>query len=76
MTGFAFAGCRHCFIAIGAVHGKRNDLHGRDHFAFDHRLEGRQRRYGDRFIDAVERVDRFLSTTRTPALSANRLQRP
>ena len=39
---------------------ERNDLHGRDHLAGDHRLVGRQRREGDRLVDLVEAVDRVL----------------
>ena len=39
---------------------ERNDLHRRDHLAFDHRLERRQRRERDRLVDAVEPVDRIL----------------
>ena len=37
---------------------ERNELYGRDHLAFDHRLEGRERRKGDRFVDTVDAVDR------------------
>jgi hypothetical protein len=58
--GLCLDGCRHCFIAIGAVHRKGNNLYGSDHFPFDDGLEGRQCRHRDRFIDAVERVDRIL----------------
>ena len=43
-----------------AANGERNDFHRCDHLAGDDRLVGRQRRDGDRFIDAVEAVDRFL----------------
>ena len=60
-----------------AADRERNDLHGRDHLAGDHRLVGRQRREGDRFVDAVERVDR--RPCRRPArrrFRANRLARP
>ncbi len=41
-----------------------------------HRREGGQRRERDRRIDIVQRIDAALSTTSTPALSANRLARP
>ena len=56
---------------------ERDDLHGRDHLAGDHRLEGRQRRERDRLVDAIERVDR--RPCRRPArrrVCANRLARP
>ena len=55
---------------------ERDDLHGRDHLAGDHRRVGRQRRKRDRRVDVVERVDAVRSTTSTPACSANRLARP
>ena len=47
-------------IARGAGDRERNDFHRRDHLAGDHRLVGRQRREGDRLVDAVEPVDRVL----------------
>jgi len=34
-----------------------NELHGCDHLAFDHRLEGGQRGKGDGLIDVVDAVD-------------------
>ncbi len=39
---------------------ERDDFHGRDHLAGDHRLVGRQRRERDRLVDAVESVDGVL----------------
>ena len=56
---FGFRRRGHRLVARGFRHRKRNDLYGRDHFAFDHRLVGRQRRQRDRLVDAVERVDRI-----------------
>ncbi len=35
-----------------------NDLHRRQHLAFDHRIVGRQRRDRDRLVDPVHRIDR------------------
>ena len=60
MTGFAFTAAATAWSRADAGDGERNDLHGGDHLAFDHRLVGRQRRYRDRFIDPVERIDRLL----------------
>ena len=45
------SGNRKRSIALCHADSERNDLHGRDHFAFDDRLVGRQRCKGDRFID-------------------------
>ncbi len=39
---------------------ERDDLHRRDHLAFDQRLERRQGRERDRLVDAVEPVDGVL----------------
>ena len=38
---------------------ERDQLHRRDHLAFDHRLEGRERRKCDGLVDAVDAVDLF-----------------
>ena len=64
-------------VARGLGDRERNDLHGRDHLACDHRLEGRQRRERDRLVDAVERGR--SPPCRRPARRrsrANRLARP
>src|SRR5439155_228780 len=47
-------------IARLLSHGERDDLHGGDHLARDHRLIGRKRRERDRLVDLVEAVDRTL----------------
>ena len=39
---------------------ERNDFNRRDHFAGNDRLVGRQRREGDRLVDAIEPVDGLL----------------
>ena len=55
---------------------ERNDLYRGDHLAFDNRLECRQRRKRDGFVDTIERVDRVLVDDQHACTSANRLQRP
>ena len=47
-------------VARSGGYGKRYDLHGGDHLAFNHRLERRQRGNRHRLVDAVEPVDRVL----------------
>ncbi len=49
----------HRLVARGGGDGEGDDLHRRDHLAFHHRLERRQRRQRHRFVDAVEAVDRL-----------------
>ncbi len=44
-------------VERGLPDRERNDLHRRDHLAFDHRLERRQSRESDRLIDPVEVVN-------------------
>ena len=60
MTGLALRRLGDRLVARGGGHRERNDLHGGDHLAFHHRLEGRQRRQRHRLVDAVEPVDGVL----------------
>ena len=47
----------HRGIAQLRFHPERNELHGCNHFAFDHRLVGGQRCKRNRFVDGVDAVD-------------------
>ena len=51
------SGRRHGGIAQAALDAEWNELDGADHLAFDHRLERRQGREGDRLIDLVDAID-------------------
>ncbi len=47
----------HSSIAQLGFDAERNDLDGGNHLTRNHRLEGRQRRKGDRFIDPIDAID-------------------
>ena len=67
---------RYCRIAQPGFDAERNQLDGGDHLAFDHRLEGGKRCERDRFIDAVDAIDRRTihhqnAATATPSTTAS-----
>jgi hypothetical protein len=45
-------------VTQSCFHPERDQFHGCDHLAFDHRLIGGQRRKRNGFIDAIDTVDR------------------